>query len=117
VDSLCTFVTSPQYGAISVFIGTTREFFDDKKVKLLAYECYEEMALSELRKLCHEARHTYPAIGRIAITHRIGEVPVTEKSVVIATSSPHRADAIKATEFLIDRLKATVPIWKKATLV
>jgi molybdopterin synthase catalytic subunit len=73
------------------------------------------MALSEMRKLCHETRQKFPSIGRIAITHRIGEVPVTEKSVVIATSSPHRLDAIQATQFLIDRLKATVPIWKKVS--
>lgn len=94
-------------------LGTTRESFEGKTVKLLEYECYEEMALSEMRKLCHETRQQFPAIDRIAITHRIGEVLVTEKSVVIAASSPHRLDAIQATQFLIDRLKATVPIWKK----
>lgn len=108
-------MTSSEYGAISVFIGTTRNSFEEKKVIMLKYECYEEMALSEMRKLCHEARQKYPKIGKIAITHRIGEVPVTEKSVVIVTSSVHRKEAIHATEFLIDRLKATVPIWKKVS--
>lgn len=82
-------------------------------MKLLEYECYEEMAISEMSKLCHETRHKFPAIGKIAITHRIGRVPVTEKSVVIVTSSPHRSDAIQATQFLIDKLKEKVPIWKK----
>lgn len=106
-------MTSQEYGAISIFIGTTRDSFDEKKVKRLEYECYQEMALSEMRKLCHEARRKYDQLGKIAITHRIGEVPVTEKSVVIVTSSPHRKEAINATEFLIDRLKSTVPIWKK----
>ncbi|KAI6182421.1 Molybdopterin converting factor, subunit 2 [Aphelenchoides bicaudatus] len=113
VDKLCSFVTSPKCGGISVFIGTTRETFEEKTVKLLEYECYEEMALTEMRKLCHEARQQFPNVGRIAICHRIGNVPVCEKSVVIATSSPHRLDAIQATQLLIDRLKATVPIWKK----
>lgn len=113
VDQLCSFVTSPTCGAISVFIGITRETFEGKTVKLLQYESYDRMAITEMFKLCHETRKKFPGVRRIALSHRIGEVPVTEKSVVIASSSPHRLDAIHATEFLIDRLKATVPIWKK----
>ncbi|KAH7728367.1 Protein T27A3.6 [Aphelenchoides avenae] len=107
------FVGIPSCGAISVFIGTTRDTFNGKTVVRLEYEAYDQMAYQELRKLCMRVRNEYPSIERVAIIHRIGEVAVGEESVVIATSSPHRRDAIHATEMLIDELKRVVPIWKK----
>uniref|UniRef100_A0A914E2L3 Molybdopterin synthase catalytic subunit n=1 Tax=Acrobeloides nanus TaxID=290746 RepID=A0A914E2L3_9BILA len=107
------FVSSPSCGAISVFIGTTRDTFDGKKVDRLDYEAYDQMAYQELRKLCQCVRDMYKTVERIAIFHRIGECPVGEESVIIATSSPHRKDAIGATEMAINELKRTVPIWKK----
>ncbi|KAI6233061.1 hypothetical protein M3Y99_00967900 [Aphelenchoides fujianensis] len=113
VNAITDFVTSEKCGGISVFIGTTRDNFEGKAVKTLWYEHYGEMANCELKKLCRRARERFPSLGKIALVHRIGDVPIGQKSVVIATSAPHRAEAIRATEFLIDELKATVPIWKK----
>ncbi|TKR92791.1 hypothetical protein L596_007370 [Steinernema carpocapsae] len=107
------FVSSSSCGATSVFIGTTRNTFHGKRVVKLSYECYEPMAYQELQKLCANIRERFPTIERIAMIHRIDEVPVGEASVIIATSSPHRKEAIEAVDVGINELKRTVPIWKK----
>jgi molybdopterin synthase catalytic subunit len=58
-------------------------------------------------------RERWPAVGRIAILHRFGDIGIGESSVVVAVSSPHRAEAFEAARFGIDTLKATAPIWKR----
>eukprot|EP00970_Alexandrium_tamarense_P007048 scaffold1230_cov201-Alexandrium_tamarense.AAC.9 len=70
------------------------------------------MAIKELTKLCKEAKEKYH-VEKIVAVHLVGECPVGEASVVVGSCSPHRRDAIKCTEFLIDELKGRVPIWKK----
>lgn len=106
-------VTSPSSGAISTFIGTTRDNFNGKKVVRLEYEAYTGMAEQELRKICKEVREKWSSIEHIAVYHRLGLVPITEASVIIAVSSPHRRESLEAVHFAIDTLKAKVPIWKK----
>lgn len=71
------------------------------------------MAIKYLKKICVNIRSKWPDIKGIAIYHRTGTVPVKEFSVVIAISSPHRQSGLNATQFAIDELKRTVPIWKK----
>lgn len=105
-------VTHASAGAISTFIGTTRDNFAGKKVVRLEYEGYEPMAKSELRKICAQMRVQWPSVVGIALFHRLGVVLVKEASVVIAVSSPHRTEALQACAYAIDTLKATVPIWK-----
>jgi molybdopterin synthase catalytic subunit len=105
-------VATPTAGASVTFAGTTRDHNDGRAVTRLEYEAYPEMALAEMRKIGEAARQRWP-IERIAITHRIGVVPIGEASVVIAVSSAHRAAAFAACHFAIDRLKEVVPIWKK----
>ncbi|XP_060649625.1 molybdopterin synthase catalytic subunit [Drosophila nasuta] len=100
-------------GACSMFVGTTRDTFEGKKVTSLEYEAYENMALKEMSKICTELRTRWPNLKHIAIYHRLGSVPVREESVVIATSAPHRAAALESVSFAIDELKSRVPIWKK----
>ena len=99
-------------GAITNFIGTTRDTFEGKEVTKLEYECYTPMAYKELEKICTQARTKWDLKG-IAVHHRIGEVPVGEASVIISTSSAHRADSLASCTYLIDTLKEVVPIWKK----
>lgn len=70
------------------------------------------MALKEMHKICAQIRSRWN-VHHIAIYHRLGEVAVSEISVVIAISSPHREESLKAVEYAIDTLKASVPIWKK----
>eukprot|EP00897_Mesotaenium_endlicherianum_P008783 jgi/Mesen1/7933/ME000422S07090 len=99
-------------GGISTFTGTTRDSFDGKKVVRLEYEAYVPMALSKLQETCQVARSKWP-LTKVAMAHRIGLVGVGEASVIIAVSSVHRKECIEACHFLIDELKANVPIWKK----
>lgn len=114
--SVLASVKSDQAGAVVLFLGTTREFTavgkSNKQTVRLEYECYREMALKEIEALAAEARQRWSLI-KLAIVHRIGEVPLGETSVAIAVSSGHRPAAFDAGRWLIDTLKEQVPIWKK----
>ncbi|KAL4228298.1 Molybdopterin synthase catalytic subunit [Mactra antiquata] len=112
IGNLTTRVTSPTCGAISTFLGTTRNNFQGKKVKTLEYEAYEPMAKKEMQKICDNIRDKW-SVENIALVHRIGDVPITQASVAIVVSSPHRKESLEAVQYGIDTLKATVPIWKK----
>ncbi|XP_026864003.1 molybdopterin synthase catalytic subunit [Electrophorus electricus] len=113
IDTVSDSVTCSSCGAVSLFLGTTRDHFEGKTVVQLEYEAYVPMAESELRKICADIRATWPTVRHICIHHRLGVVPITETSVIIAVSSPHRHDSLEAVKYCIDTLKATVPIWKK----
>lgn len=112
LDAISREVGSDDCGAISTFSGTTRNSFEDREVVRLEYEAYEEMALSEMKKICDALREKW-SIKHIAIYHRLGVVPVGESSVVIAISSCHRRDSLEAVAYAIDALKARVPVWKR----
>jgi molybdopterin synthase catalytic subunit/GNAT superfamily N-acetyltransferase len=101
-------------GGIAVFLGTTREDRDaqGRALKALDYETYREMAERQLRDLARQAREKWPIV-KLVILHRVGRVGLGQPSVLIAVSTPHRREAFEACEFLIDRLKADVAIWKK----
>ena len=105
-------VKSPLAGAAILFVGTTREFTDGKRTVWLDYEAYEAMARGELQRLRELAMARWP-LRDVAIVHRLGEVPIGETSVAIAVSSAHRGPAFEAGQWLIDRLKESVPIWKR----
>lgn len=106
------FVGSPQAGAVATFSGTTRDTFEGKTVLELRYEAYVPMAMRQIKTICKSARSSWSLIS-IAVAHRLGPVPVGETSVFVAVSSVHRADSLEACRFLIDEIKASVPIWKK----
>lgn len=112
IQEIIDLVTSPNCGAISTFIGVTRDNFNNKKVVKLEYEAYETMAVKEINNICVKIRSQWN-VHHIAIHHRLGEVPVSKASVIIAISSPHREESLKAVEYAINALKASVPIWKK----
>ncbi|XP_060519744.1 molybdopterin synthase catalytic subunit [Cylas formicarius] len=113
IDEVTNLVVAPSCGAISVFMGTTRDNFEGKCVVNLEYEAYESMAQKAVEKICVELRTHWPNVENIAIYHRLGVVPIKEASVIIAVSSPHRKDSIEATEWCINNIKKSVPIWKK----
>jgi molybdopterin synthase catalytic subunit len=101
-------------GAAVTFTGTARDHAPGRPgVHHLEYEAYEGPALARLRELSAEVRRRWPAVGRLALLHRTGPVALEEAAVVVAVSSPHRADAFEAARFAIDELKRTVPIWKR----
>ena len=112
LDTSVNFVRSPHAGAISTFIGTTRDTFEEKVVTHLSYEAYGEMAIEQLAQMCQEIRDKYNII-KITISHKLGDCPVGEMSVIIAISSAHRKDSLDAVSFTIDELKRRIPIWKK----
>jgi len=112
IQEIVNMVGADEAGAISSFIGTTRNNFSGKKVIKLEYEAYIPMAEKEMKSLCEKIRSRYQVL-KIAIFHRIGVVPIREASVIIAISSDHRKEGLDAVHFAIDELKATVPIWKK----
>jgi molybdopterin synthase catalytic subunit len=79
----------------------------------MTYEAYEEHATRALAEVASVARDRWPDVERIALVHRVGEMALSEASVVVVVSSPHRAEAFDAARFCIDTLKETVPIWKQ----
>ena len=99
-------------GAVVTFLGTTRLFAEGKVVLYLEYEAYEEMALQEMGKIRQEIQSEWN-IEDIAISHRIGRVDIGQISLVVAVASPHRKDAFYSCHQAVDRIKETVPIWKK----
>ena len=99
-------------GAICTFTGVVRDTSRGRSVTHLDYEAYAEMATSQMRKIADEIAEKWPE-ARVAMAHRTGRLEIGEPSVVVSVSSPHRAEAIAACKWGIDRLKETVPIWKK----
>ncbi len=81
----------------------------------LSYECYEEMARKVRGGLFEEAVRRFE-ISRARVVHRLGEVPVGETSVLVVVAAEHRGPAFEAARWLMDRLKAEVPIFKKEQL-
>jgi molybdopterin synthase catalytic subunit len=112
LNELVRYVTDPEAGAVAIFIGTTRNNNEGRKVIALDYEAYPEMAEKELARIGADANKQWP-VCRIAIVHRLGPVQIGEASVMIAVSSAHRDAAFAASRFAIEEIKKTVPIWKK----
>jgi molybdopterin synthase catalytic subunit len=99
-------------GAICTFTGIVRDSSRGRSVTHLEYEAYGEMATAEMRKIAAEIAERWPE-ARVAMAHRTGRLEIGEASVVVSVSCPHRAEAIDACRWGIDRLKESVPIWKK----
>ncbi|KZE10129.1 molybdenum cofactor biosynthesis protein MoaE [Priestia aryabhattai] len=112
VDEIIKKVSRRDAGAITIFIGTVREFTKGKKTLSLEYQAYVPMAVKMLSQIGDEIQEKWPD-ALTAITHRIGKLDITEVAVVIAVSSPHRKTAYEANEYAIERIKQIVPIWKK----
>ncbi len=105
-------VRTPRAGAVVLFLGTVREITGDRQTRALDYEAYGEMAEPQMQQLLDEARSRWP-IEKAALVHRVGHLQPGEVSVAVAVACPHRGEAFEAARFLIDRLKQTVPIWKR----
>jgi molybdopterin synthase catalytic subunit len=106
VDALSGLVRNPAAGAVVIFEGVTRE------VEALEYEAYLEMAEEKMRTILTGIKEEYGLIA-IAAEHRVGLVPLSQPSVVVAASAPHRGEAFAGARAAIDRIKAEAPIWKK----
>lgn len=106
----------PECGAVVVFAGTVRDHAEGRPgVIQLEYEAYEEHAAPRLAGVAAGARVRWPALGRVALWHRVGPLAVTDVAVVVVASAAHRDEAFSAARWCIDSVKSTVPIWKKET--
>ena len=99
-------------GAVITFLGTTRDFSEGRNVEYLEYEAYQPMAENMLQQIADELREKWD-IADFAVAHRVGRVDIGEISLVVALSSPHRQQAFEAGQYVVDRIKQLVPIWKK----
>ncbi|TCD69928.1 Molybdopterin synthase catalytic subunit [Steccherinum ochraceum] len=124
-DEISRSVEDPRAGATAIFIGTTRNSFKGKTVTRLDYQAYSKLAIKTMTSIICTAHQTYsrsihqaegvpvPSVIRSAVYHRLGTVPVGKPSIVIAVSSPHRKEAFQACEFILEKVKQDVQIWKR----
>jgi molybdopterin synthase catalytic subunit len=105
-------VLTPEDGAVVVFEGVVRNNTKGRATEFLDYECYEPMALKTMEQLGREIAGSH-AITSIAMVHRLGRMEISEISVLIVVTAPHRKPAFDAAFEGINRLKKLVPIWKK----
>ncbi|CAM8646797.1 MoaE Molybdopterin converting factor, large subunit [Acidimicrobiia bacterium] len=114
IEAAGDWVALPGCGAVVIFSGLVRDHAEGTDgVTHIEYEAWAEQIEPRLLDIVAEARRRWPDIGRMVLWHRHGDVALSESSVVVAVSTPHRASAFEAAQFGIDTLKATVPIWKK----
>jgi len=109
--SLINEVGSPQYGAISLFIGTVREVNEGRSVSAIEYSAYKSMARAELDRILDEAEERF-GVSALIVEHRIGLLALGDVSVAIAAAHAHRAPALDCTRYVIEEIKKRVPIWK-----
>ena len=112
VARLITEASRPDCGAVSLFIGSSRDHHEGRKVTRLEYEAYEPMALAALEKLERDTRGRFE-IASCRIVHRLGEVPLTEASVAVVVAAAHRQPAFDACQWAMNELKRVATIWKK----
>jgi molybdopterin synthase catalytic subunit len=105
-DRLQELVRDSRAGAVVTFMGVTRD------VPALDYEAYAEMAERELTQIVHLAIERH-GLCAAAVEHRVGRVPLSEASVIVAASAPHRAEAFAGAREIIDEVKRLAPIWKR----
>lgn len=99
-------------GAYVLFEGVVRNHHEGKAVESIFYDAYRPMAEKEMEAIVREIGARYPQVA-LAVVHRLGRLFVGDSSIAIVASSPHRAEAFEACRMTIDRIKETVPIWKK----
>lgn len=105
-------VSDPSAGGIVIFEGIVRDNARGKQIRYLEYEIYEEMAREQIKAIIQEVQQRF-GVERVAVAHRSGRLEIGEASVIIVVATPHRGEAFEACRYIIDTLKATVPIWKK----
>lgn len=99
-------------GAYVLFEGIVRDHHDGRAVESIFYDAYRPMAEKEMQKIVTEVEQRYPDVV-VTVLHRLGHLVVGEPAITIVAASSHRAEAFEAARMMIDRIKETVPIWKK----
>lgn len=111
--ALTAAMANPEAGGVVVFSGVVRNETGGRPVKFLEYAAHPPMAEAKMREIGRMVRARWPGVKAVAMVHRVGRLEIGEASVMIAVSAAHRAEAFEACRFAIDRLKETVPVWKK----
>ena len=111
-DEVRASVSHPGAGAVCVFEGVVRNHADGQAVSRLDYEAHESLASTEMRRVLERVAAEHPGV-RLAAVHRVGQLAIGDVAVCVAASAAHRDDAFHACRNAIDRIKETVPIWKK----
>jgi molybdopterin synthase catalytic subunit len=101
----------PAAGAIVDFWGTVRALEEGREITGIEYEAHGPMAEHQMRGLAESAANRF-GLAKVVIHHRIGFVPAAEASIVVRVESAHRPAAFSASQWIMDELKRTVPIWK-----
>jgi molybdopterin converting factor subunit 1 len=112
-QQLVELVRRDEAGAIALFYGIVRNNSEGRDVERLEYEAHESMALRKMREVAEETKRRFPEISEIGVWHRVGTLEIGETSLLVAVSSPHRAQAFEACHWAVDRVKEVVPVWKK----
>jgi molybdopterin synthase catalytic subunit len=107
-------MVSPETGAVVTFTGVVRNINNGKQVIQIQYELYEKMVISEATKLINTALTNFDILT-INVCHRAGVIKVGETAISVHVTAMHRGDAFKASEWLMNQIKHTLPIWKKET--
>ena len=112
IGMLKALLRNDQAGACVTFEGWVRDHNDGRNVTGLEYEAYEAVAVSEGTRVLDEARSKFNLINARCV-HRVGALTIGELAVWVGVSSGHRAQAFDACRYIIEEVKARVPIWKK----
>ncbi len=112
IDEVVRAVSDPSAGGIAIFLGVVRDHADGKAVARLDYEAHVALANQEMARILEELMSETPGV-RVAAVHRAGELKIGDTAVIVAASAPHRAEAFEVCRKAIDRIKDTVPVWKK----
>lgn len=115
IEEILDSIRHNDVGATVLFIGTVRNFGEVDTVVNMYYESYTKMAEERIQIIVDDAKQKWNINCRLL--HRIGDLEVGDVSVVVAVSSSHRHDAFDACQYLIERIKREVPIWKKERLI
>jgi molybdopterin synthase catalytic subunit len=114
VDTVTAWATTPRAGAVVCFLGVVRDHSEGRDgVTGLTYEAYELEVCRRLGALAVAARTRWPDLERVALLHRVGDLALSDVSVAVVVSAPHRSEAFEGARYCIDTLKETVPIWKR----
>jgi molybdopterin synthase catalytic subunit len=101
----------PEMGGIVTFLGVVR----DDGIAEIELEAYEEVALQELQAIREDAIGKFSLLS-VDIIHRIGLLHIGDHILLIVVGAGHRQQAFMGCEYILERIKMTVPIWKKETL-
>lgn len=106
------FLQDEQCGALATFEGWVRNHNNDSRVTSLTYYGYEKLAINQGKRIIEEAKRLFDIENAVAI-HRIGALEIGDMAVWVGVSSKHRYPAFDACKWILDTIKADIPVWKQ----